>query len=251
MDMEVYVVDTNYDEYAVMMMRSLKPSEESAVAVRLYCELDFSVASSEAAVSLNSSTSHPARTKTVRDSLVEEAIALARHHGMGDEDIFKREDKGGAQSQFFRRNGMKINEDVFVLDPAGDCVPGEQVKESMASPEQRNRRSLEAELSLDQPEGSGMDPSFFNGTGTSRAGWYLPLLMQPHSLSSSLSPEACKAAPDTGPCFGLFQHYFYNSSSMSCELFNYGGCVGNQNNFKSERECLQRCRTEGEEHIPT
>lgn len=62
-----------------------------------------------------------------------------------------------------------------------------------------------------------------------------------------LSVEACKAAPDTGPCFGLHQRYYYNSSSMSCELFKYGGCLGNQNNFENERECLQRCRTEGEE----
>ncbi|KAM7393039.1 hypothetical protein PAMA_007927 [Pampus argenteus] len=59
--------------------------------------------------------------------------------------------------------------------------------------------------------------------------------------------EACKAAPDAGPCFGFHQRYYYNSSSMSCELFNYGGCLGNQNKFVNERECLQRCRTEGEE----
>uniref|UniRef100_H3D6Q0 Protein AMBP n=1 Tax=Tetraodon nigroviridis TaxID=99883 RepID=H3D6Q0_TETNG len=90
--------------------------------------------------------------------------------------------------------------------------------------EQRYKR--EAELGLDQPEGSGMDQTFFNGS------------------------EACKAAPDTGPCFGSFQNYFYNSSSMSCELFSYGGCLGNQNNFKDERDCLQRCRTEAVCHLP-
>lgn len=67
------------------------------------------------------------------------------------------------------------------------------------------------------------------------------------SVVSLLHAVACKAAPDSGPCFGLSQRYFYNSSSMSCELFQYGGCMGNQNNFESERECLQRCRTEGEE----
>lgn len=104
--------------------------------------------------------------------------------------------------------------------------------------------------SLDQPEGSGMDMSLFNGTGKSSMDARRPLrlLMQAPSLSLSLA-EACNAVPDTGPCFGSFQHYFYNSSSMSCELFGYGGCLGNQNNFKDERECLQRCRTEGEEHI--
>lgn len=58
---------------------------------------------------------------------------------------------------------------------------------------------------------------------------------------------ACKLAPETGPCFGSHNRFFYNSSSMSCELFKYGGCMGNQNNFETERECLQRCRTEGEE----
>lgn len=117
--------------------------------------------------------------------------------------------------------------------------------------EQRNKRSLEAELGLDQPEGSGTEPSFFNGTGKSQPRRRkAPSAPDAASLSLSLSlAEACKAAPDTGPCFGSFQHYFYNSSSMSCELFNYGGCLGNQNNFKNERECLQRCRTEGEEHI--
>lgn len=67
------------------------------------------------------------------------------------------------------------------------------------------------------------------------------------SFGFSLSIEACKASPDTGPCFGIQERYYYNSSSMSCELFKYGGCLGNQNNFQNERECLQRCRTEGEE----
>lgn len=79
----------------------------------------------------------------------------------------------------------------------------------------------------------------------------LVLMGVPHP-SCHLSPslphiEACKAEPDTGPCFGMHQRYFYNSSSMSCQLFKYGGCLGNQNNFGNERECLQRCRTEGEE----
>ncbi len=66
------------------------------------------------------------------------------------------------------------------------------------------------------------------------------------NLSLSLPAEACEAEPDTGPCFGIHQRYYYNSSSMSCKLFKYGGCMGNQNNFENERECLQSCRTEGE-----
>lgn len=31
---------------------------------------------------------------------------------------------------------------------------------------------------------------------------------------------------------------------MTCQMFQYGGCLGNQNNFHTEKECLQSCRTE-------
>ncbi|XP_056875607.1 protein AMBP [Takifugu flavidus] len=179
LSMESYVIHTNYKEYAVVMMRPLKAPEEELVTVRLF-----------------------SRTKTVRDSLVEDVKALARQHGISEENIFIKQDRG-------------------------DCVPGEPVEDPTTQPEpQRRKRNVVAALNLDDSESSGMDPSFFNGT------------------------EACRAAPDTGPCFGFFQHYFYNSSSMSCELFNYGGCLGNQNNFKTERECLQSCRTEAVCRLP-
>lgn len=44
----------------------------------------------------------------------------------------------------------------------------------------------------------------------------------------------------------MVKRYFYNGSSMACETFQYGGCLGNGNNFVSEKECLQTCRTVGE-----
>lgn len=44
----------------------------------------------------------------------------------------------------------------------------------------------------------------------------------------------------------MLSRFFYNTSSMACETFLYGGCLGNGNNFYSEKECLQACRTEGE-----
>uniref|UniRef100_A0A8C7ZLQ8 BPTI/Kunitz inhibitor domain-containing protein n=1 Tax=Oryzias sinensis TaxID=183150 RepID=A0A8C7ZLQ8_9TELE len=57
-------------------------------------------------------------------------------------------------------------------------------------------------------------------------------------------------SPDSGPCFGMVQRYFYNPTKMSCEIFNYGGCLGNQNNFVTEKECLQRCRPEAVCRLP-
>uniref|UniRef100_A0A4W6EB74 Protein AMBP n=1 Tax=Lates calcarifer TaxID=8187 RepID=A0A4W6EB74_LATCA len=84
------------------------------------------------------------------------------------------------------------------------------------------RRDVVPSLAPAEEEGSGDDTALFDGT------------------------VACGAAPETGPCFGMHQRYYYNASSMSCEMFKYGGCLGNQNNFATERVCLQRCRTEGE-----
>uniref|UniRef100_A0A8C7WRQ1 BPTI/Kunitz inhibitor domain-containing protein n=1 Tax=Oryzias sinensis TaxID=183150 RepID=A0A8C7WRQ1_9TELE len=69
---------------------------------------------------------------------------------------------------------------------------------------------------------------------------------RPKSLFSvslpSASTDVCTLAPVTGPCEALFERYFYNFKKGRCEIFIYGGCGGNQNNFKTEQECLRRCR---------
>ncbi|XP_065821785.1 serum response factor-binding protein 1-like isoform X2 [Labrus bergylta] len=56
--------------------------------------------------------------------------------------------------------------------------------------------------------------------------------------------EVCVLGPETGPCRAFIDHYFYNSTSMNCEIFTYGGCDGNQNNFVTESDCLHSCHTE-------
>ncbi|XP_078282097.1 protein AMBP [Rhinoraja longicauda] len=55
--------------------------------------------------------------------------------------------------------------------------------------------------------------------------------------------ESCQLAPDSGVCFEILHMFFYNQSSMTCETFNYGGCLGNANRFATEQQCLQTCRT--------
>uniref|UniRef100_A0A8C9X8U5 BPTI/Kunitz inhibitor domain-containing protein n=1 Tax=Sander lucioperca TaxID=283035 RepID=A0A8C9X8U5_SANLU len=55
-------------------------------------------------------------------------------------------------------------------------------------------------------------------------------------LYLSLLVEVCDQPPEPGLCGAYIPRYFYNSSSMSCQLFIYGGCTGNQNNFKTEKE---------------
>ncbi|RMB93571.1 hypothetical protein DUI87_30270 [Hirundo rustica rustica] len=62
--------------------------------------------------------------------------------------------------------------------------------------------------------------------------------------------DSCRLSQDPGPCSGMLSRFFYNSSSMACETFLYGGCLGNGNNFYSEKECLQACRTEAACRLP-
>ncbi|CAK6959322.1 actinia tenebrosa protease inhibitors-like [Scomber scombrus] len=66
-------------------------------------------------------------------------------------------------------------------------------------------------------------------------------LTEKHCLKRCHSKEVCKEAPETGPCKARKMRYFYNSTLMRCEIFVYGGCSGNQNNFRTERQCMKKC----------
>ncbi|CAL1266717.1 unnamed protein product [Larinioides sclopetarius] len=35
--------------------------------------------------------------------------------------------------------------------------------------------------------------------------------------------------------------FFFNQESRQCEQFNYGGCRGNKNNFKTKEDCESKC----------
>ncbi|KAE8596240.1 hypothetical protein XENTR_v10016024 [Xenopus tropicalis] len=54
-------------------------------------------------------------------------------------------------------------------------------------------------------------------------------------------PKACRMDPDEGPCRGFLKRYAYNMQTMKCEQFYYGGCYGNDNNFKDKASCMDFC----------
>nr|P82968.1 RecName: Full=Four-domain proteases inhibitor; AltName: Full=McaPI [Melithaea caledonica] len=56
--------------------------------------------------------------------------------------------------------------------------------------------------------------------------------------------DACSLKKVVGPCRGAFRRYYFDSVSGKCEEFVYGGCGGNDNNFKTLDACQKRCMEE-------
>ena len=53
--------------------------------------------------------------------------------------------------------------------------------------------------------------------------------------------QACNLPIVPGPCEGYYPRYGYNPQTGVCEQFNYGGCLGNNNKFKSIEDCEDTC----------
>lgn len=53
--------------------------------------------------------------------------------------------------------------------------------------------------------------------------------------------EDCLLGADVGPCRAMEHRYYYNSQDGLCDVFGYGGCEGNNNNFQSFDECDSKC----------
>ncbi|KAB5577378.1 hypothetical protein PHYPO_G00209210 [Pangasianodon hypophthalmus] len=64
----------------------------------------------------------------------------------------------------------------------------------------------------------------------------------------------CYLEDEPGPCRGLVPRYFFDSKVNKCKRFFYGGCFGNANNFRTLKECQDRCQpdngTEEPQSIP-
>ena len=75
--------------------------------------------------------------------------------------------------------------------------------------------------------------------------WMLVLSNVLTGVSSGAAPsvgeDICQLPKATGPCRAMKERFLYNSQTMRCEAFTYGGCGGNANNFKTLRECHDTC----------
>lgn len=64
-----------------------------------------------------------------------------------------------------------------------------------------------------------------------------------HSVVQETETEdsVCLQPKKVGPCRGKLPRFYFNSKTKICEQFNYGGCKHNDNNFKTEEDCKDKC----------
>ena len=51
----------------------------------------------------------------------------------------------------------------------------------------------------------------------------------------------CIQKVDVGPCRAQIPRYFYNIDTKNCEMFLFGGCNPNENNFENYETCIKTC----------
>ncbi|KAH8861974.1 Tissue factor pathway inhibitor [Schistosoma japonicum] len=61
----------------------------------------------------------------------------------------------------------------------------------------------------------------------------------------------CNLPSDEGICRGYFRRYFYNVTSEECEVFYYGGCLGNRNRFSTIEKCWWYCKGQNYSAVTT
>ncbi|XP_035221983.1 zonadhesin-like, partial [Stegodyphus dumicola] len=54
-------------------------------------------------------------------------------------------------------------------------------------------------------------------------------------------PRVCKQQKQSGPCTLRIQRFYFNNKTRQCEIFIYGGCLGNRNNFMTKQQCEATC----------
>ena len=67
------------------------------------------------------------------------------------------------------------------------------------------------------------------------------LVSQHGNLFKQFYTDTCSQKRDAGICPGNVPRFYFDKKIGRCQLFTYGGCGGNSNNFASLVDCVANC----------
>ncbi|XP_035813413.2 collagen, type XXVIII, alpha 1b isoform X2 [Amphiprion ocellaris] len=59
--------------------------------------------------------------------------------------------------------------------------------------------------------------------------------------SDTYGSERCSQILDPGPCRDYVVKWYYDATANACAQFWFGGCLGNGNQFETEKSCMETC----------
>ena len=61
------------------------------------------------------------------------------------------------------------------------------------------------------------------------------------SPATKAAADPCMQDKAVGRCKASFPRFYFDKDTKSCKGFNYGGCMGNENNFADQSSCEEVC----------
>ena len=55
-------------------------------------------------------------------------------------------------------------------------------------------------------------------------------------------PAECVLEKEIGDCTDYTRRFYFDARRNTCRKFNYGGCGGNENNFRNKNACTNHCK---------
>ncbi|GFU22641.1 boophilin-G2 [Nephila pilipes] len=67
------------------------------------------------------------------------------------------------------------------------------------------------------------------------------IVLLPALISAYTAGDICNMVPETGDCDEILYRWYYDSGDSKCNIFEYSGCGGNDNNFVTRVMCEDAC----------
>ncbi|KAF3430423.1 hypothetical protein E2986_10746, partial [Frieseomelitta varia] len=140
----------------------------------------------------------------------------------------------------FLYGGCKGNANRFRTRAA--CEQRCPVKDSCLLPRaEGNCGEKQSRWYFDQSENRCM-PFYYTGCGGNKNNFESRDACE-SDCPAKIEQDTCLLPALLGECHNYTQRWYHDSYEQQCRQFYYGGCGGNENNFITEQDCVNRCQT--------